>query len=159
MGYAPRSCLPNEDFGKRNSRSGVSRRCSFRGRENSILATNLRKVPRQDTPDLLFRFPKSSFGRHTVRNRNHLFNGAIAFNQPLERWESWDTRRVRLMHAMFADASSFNYPGQVRYRENLPVHPAECVVDGRNRTTVGRHTTTPLPGVKRIQIKSESFLS
>jgi len=56
--------LPTDDFGKRNSRSGVSFRRTLRGCEYSIWATNTRKVPRKHTPDLLFRFPKSSFGRH-----------------------------------------------------------------------------------------------
>ena len=57
-------CLPNEDFGKRNSRSGVSFRGTLRGCEYSIWATNARKITRQDTPDPRFRFPKSSFGEH-----------------------------------------------------------------------------------------------
>ena len=60
----PILCSPNEDFGKRNSGSGVCFRGTLRGCEYSIWATSPRKVPRKDTPDALFRFPKSSFGRH-----------------------------------------------------------------------------------------------
>jgi len=59
-------CLPNEDVGKRNRRSGVSFRGTLRGCEYSILATNARKITRKDTPDLRFRFPTSSFGRHKI---------------------------------------------------------------------------------------------
>jgi len=59
-------CLPNEDFGKRNSALGVSFRGTLRGCEYSIWAMNPRKVPRNDTPNALFRFPKSSFGEHKL---------------------------------------------------------------------------------------------
>jgi len=59
-------CLPNEDFGKRNSALGASFRCTLRGFEYSIWAMNPRKVPRNDTHNALFRFPKSSFGEHKV---------------------------------------------------------------------------------------------
>jgi len=58
-------CLPNEDFGKRNRRSGVCLRGTLRGCEYSIWATNHRRVPRKHTPDPLFHFPKSSFGEHS----------------------------------------------------------------------------------------------
>jgi len=59
-------CLPNEDFGKRNRRSGVSFRGTLRGCEYWIWATNALKITRKDTPDLLFRFTKSSFGEHSL---------------------------------------------------------------------------------------------
>jgi len=42
-------CTPNEDFGNRNRRSGVSFRGTFRGCEYSIWETSPRKVPRKDT--------------------------------------------------------------------------------------------------------------
>ena len=41
-------------------------RGTFRGCEYSIWATIHRKVPRKCTPDLLFRFPKFSFGAHKI---------------------------------------------------------------------------------------------
>jgi len=44
----------------------VSFRGSLRGCEYCIWATNARKITRKDTPDPLFRFPKSSFGRHKI---------------------------------------------------------------------------------------------
>ena len=44
----------------------MSFRDTLRGCEYSIWATNARKITRKDTPDLLFRLPKSSFGRHTL---------------------------------------------------------------------------------------------
>ena len=44
----------------------MSFRGTLRGCEYSIWATTIHKMPRKDTPDLLFRFPKSSFGRHKV---------------------------------------------------------------------------------------------
>jgi len=41
--------------------------CLFDGLcEYSIRATNHRKVPRKDTPNALFRFPKSSCGEHKI---------------------------------------------------------------------------------------------
>ena len=43
---------------------GVCFRCTLRGCEYSIWATNIRKVTRNHSPDTLFRFPKSSFGMH-----------------------------------------------------------------------------------------------
>jgi len=57
-------CLPNEDFGKRNRGSGVSFRVILQVFVAQIEYTHPSKVPRKDTPDLLFRFPKSSFGEH-----------------------------------------------------------------------------------------------
>jgi len=62
------SMLPNEDVGKRNSTSGVSFRWTLRGCEYSIWATNHRKVPRKDTPDISRRqltpvFDKPAFSR------------------------------------------------------------------------------------------------
>jgi len=54
--------LPNEDFGNRNSRSGVSFRGTLRWLLAQIEYWHPRKVPRKDTPDMLFRFPKSSLG-------------------------------------------------------------------------------------------------
>jgi len=53
---------PNEDIGRRNSASGVSFRGTLRGCKYLIWATNHRNVPRNDTPDALFRLPISSFG-------------------------------------------------------------------------------------------------
>jgi len=50
-----------------NEASG--RACLFdalRGCEYSIWATTIRKMHRKDTPDPLFHFPKSSFGRHKI---------------------------------------------------------------------------------------------
>jgi len=69
-------CLPNEDVGKRNSRLGVCFRGTLRGCEHSIWATNARTITRKDTPDLLFRFPTSSFGEHTFHVAS--INGAIS---------------------------------------------------------------------------------
>jgi len=75
-------CIPNEDLGKRNSRSGVSFRCTLRGCEFSIWATNARKITRKDTPDLLFRFPKSSFGEYKVPSATRpLFLDNLHFGQ------------------------------------------------------------------------------
>jgi len=73
-------CSPNEDFGKRNRRSGVSFRVILRAFVAQIEYSHPRKVPRKDTPDLLFRFPKSSFGRHKMRStfqNQHRRLGAI----------------------------------------------------------------------------------
>ena len=71
--YRLNLCSPNEDFGKRNIGSGVSFRGSLRGCEYWIWATNARKITRKDTPDLLFRFPKSSFGEHNHNPSNGRF--------------------------------------------------------------------------------------
>ncbi len=57
-------CSPNEDFGRRNKRSIVSIRCTFQWGEYSIWAKKPCKLHRNDTTDLLFRLPKSSFGEH-----------------------------------------------------------------------------------------------
>jgi hypothetical protein len=73
--YLGNLCSPNEDFGKRNMMSGVSFRGTLRGCEYSICATTPRKMPRKDTPDPLFRFPKSSFGRHKIVKRQVCQNG------------------------------------------------------------------------------------
>ena len=59
-------CIPNEDFGKRNSVSGVRFRCTLRGFVAQSEYSHPRKVPRKRTPDTLFRFPKSSLGRHEM---------------------------------------------------------------------------------------------
>jgi len=55
-------CLPNEYFGKRNHRSGVSFRGTLRWLVAQIEYSHPRKAHRKDTPDTLFRFSKSSFG-------------------------------------------------------------------------------------------------
>jgi len=85
LGKINNLCSPNEDFGNRNSRSGVSFRRTLRGCEYSIWATNPRKVPRKHTPDLLFRFPKSSFGRHKIVRSllGFLSHTALESNRPV----------------------------------------------------------------------------
>ena len=62
-------CIPNEDFGKRNSRSGVFLSNDFARVRIQIQYSHPRKVHRKETPDLLFRFPKSSFGMHKYAYR------------------------------------------------------------------------------------------
>ena len=58
---------PNEDFGNRNKRFGVSFRSTFQRVIAQIDCSHPWKVPRKDTPDLLFSLPKSSFGEHKIR--------------------------------------------------------------------------------------------
>ena len=53
--------LPKRRFWKRNNRSGVTFRGNLRAFVAQIQYSHPRKVPRKDTPDLMFRFPKSSF--------------------------------------------------------------------------------------------------
>ena len=94
-------CLPNDDVGNRNSRSGVSFRGTLRWCEYSIWATRPRKVPRKHTPDLLFRFPTSSFGRH--KSATFLFAAMhedfMFPNEDLKR--SNKALRVRVLERLF----------------------------------------------------------
>jgi len=63
------TCRPHDDCGNRNRRPGVYVRGALRGCENSIWATHRRQVTRKRTPDLRFRVPQSSFGRHVTSCR------------------------------------------------------------------------------------------
>ena len=55
-----------EDCGKRNSALGVSFRMTLRGLIAQNEYSHPRKVHRKDTPNALFRVPKSSFGEHKL---------------------------------------------------------------------------------------------
>jgi len=80
--------LPKRRFWKTEQWVGSAFSRDFARWEYSFWASNHRKVPRKSTPDPLFRFPKSSFGRHksacrTGRNKR-VVAGAIPANILLE---------------------------------------------------------------------------
>ncbi len=82
-------CSPNEDFGKRNNRSGVCFRWHFQSIVAQIEYARPWKVRRKDTTDLLFCRPKSSFGEHKLGLRLTLLTKSSKWRFMLPKRRFW----------------------------------------------------------------------
>ena len=71
----------------------------LRGFIAQIEYSHPRKVPQKDTPNALFRFPKSSFGRHKNEKKNKALRFAIAWS-PNEYFERRAIIRERIFKAL-----------------------------------------------------------